>query len=229
MLHLPFQCCTYIFNQPLENASFFDKSLSVGTNTRGWGSSVIRSRLEKYGEVIGGDLSDGFIDAIKSTTKTYRTGTGTYTETTKTEKTEGTAAYKTCSDKLFLLSYSEVFGSGTGAYYANAPGGSSDSLKKSNNSAEGSTYTYFKNKSVLRDGSSNACLKYRTRSNSECAVTDRDPGTNYGIHSKCWWLRSPNVTNSVFLLVNSNGALGGGVLTSVSGSRLAGVAPAFCF
>ena len=213
----------------LENASFFDKSLSVGTNTNGWGNSVIRSRLEKYGDVIGGDLNAEFIDAIKSTTKTYRTGTGTYTETTKKESTSGTAAYKTCSDKLFLLSYSEVFGSGTGTYYENAPGGSSDSLKKSNNSAEGSTYTYFKNKSVLRDGSSNACLKYRTRSNSECAITDRDPGTNYGIHSKCWWLRSPNVTNSGFLLVNSNGALGGGVLTSISGSRLAGIAPAFCF
>ena len=162
------------------------------TNAGGWEKSAMRGLMSSYVEA---NLPAGFVFELKSASK--QTANGSYGNWGSVTST---------SDKVWLMSYSEIF-SENGEYAGNQC------------AKEGSQYEWFSGKTANSASSTNISMVgvEKTRSGSiPTGVSSKKWGT--------WWLRSPYKTFEFsFAYLNDEGVPGGTFGFAVD---LKGVVPA---
>ena len=192
---------------------------STASATGGWSSSTIYSYMtstETTEQTYEGiktitakpllaNFKSAFVSALTTPTKQFNTGGGSTTSPSTATATDSGA-------KMWLLSYSELYGTGT--YSSNAPA----------ENTEGESYQFFKNRGV--SGSENNPIITRLTRND---ATPKDHA--YGDHSslgwgKMWWLRSVNTTRSDSVFKTS---VEGGITLRDTPTWQEGIAPAFSF
>ncbi len=164
-------------------------------NAGGWEKSDMRNKVFGAGGYVQSGLS-GLAGAAREVKKVAVSGN--YDD----NWSKGNYPTTTTSDSFWLLSYTEIAGTGSIPSY----------LK-----SEGSQYAWFGTDAFT---SSVIASMYTTRSGSGPAGDYGD----YGDRFKLWWLRSPEVVdkNLDFALVSLNGGL-----FTATASAPAGVVPAF--
>ncbi len=168
---------------------------SGGATQGGWGTSSLRSNMSS-GEIFK-SFQTGFTNDVVNVQKKYNSGYGA----------SATSTPLTSSDKLWTISYSELFATGT--YSGSLPQG------------EGTAYSWCTNNSISGSGN-NPCLSFKTRVGGIPGSCDATTSS----YNYAWWLRSPFATSTFKMtLVNNNGAIGGEMTAWL---RL-GIVPCFAF
>lgn len=176
---------------------------SSDTNSGGWGSSAMRTRMSTFKGYLPSDLQS----AIRTVTK-------------KTSAGAQSTTINSTSDDLFLFSYVEVFGTN---YYNQA-----DSPSLYSVAGEGKQYEYYKGKTWVSSYKKTTVDSFGTardytanryyQENSYKGLGDTATSAN------TWWLRSPYAGLSYyFCCVYGNGYVGIG-----SASDSSGVCFGFC-
>ena len=166
------------------------------SNVGGWSKSVLRTELQDGGSIFA-NFNTGFTDDMIYIEKSSTVGGGLpsafATDTT------------TSSDKLWIISQSEITGS-TEAGYVD----------------EGSQYAYFSSLGAYEATASKALLR-----NTRSGVTPASASTTSDLKLKAsWWERSAYTQNADhFLSVDTTGRPD----YNVGGNRSLGVVPAFAF
>ena len=166
---------------------------ATGTSNGGWNAMPLRAKLQSGGAIYN-KFPTALTSAIKKVDKLNHVGGNS---------SDQSASGTTTNDLFWLISYSEIYYTGT--YFATAP------------MNEGTAYKWCIDKNI--DGSNaNGVLAYTTRSGATPGSCD----FNYC----CWWQRSPRVgNNGSYFDVSKDGK----TASATYPYRKLGVAPAFCF
>ena len=178
----------------------------TSTNADGWGVTNLRTLMNET--TTDGVTTQGTIFKQFPTNLTSNILEASKVATTG-NKTDGWVKGTTTSDKLWLLSYSEIFGEGSDWITRTSP----------YFNAEGTQYTWYKT-NVTSATSSNTKLanNYKTRAGKLPTSNPVNDGYN-------WWLRSPYLTlSNTFGYVNNSGSP-----YYVTPNACYGVVPAFSF
>ena len=176
---------------------------SSDTNSGGWGSSAMRSRMSTF----KGYLPTALKNAIRSVTK-------------KTSAGAQSTTINTTTDDLFLFSHVEVFGTN---FYNQA-----DSPSLYSVAGEGKQYDYYKGKTWISSYKKTTVDSFGTARNFS-ANTYYQENSFKGLGDTAtsadfWWLRSPDASGSyTFCCVN-----GFGYVVSSYASGSVGVCFGFC-
>lgn len=170
------------------------------TNSGGWRDSSLRRKMN-HGGVLWSKLSEGMRSRIKTVQKRTRFGSG------------NTSMLMT-HDGMWLLSHSELSGTGVKGMDGNQVRTATDGLS-SGALTEGSQYAYWKHKGAGAN-SVNPSLDPKM---AWTRLLDTPTGGG-----ESWWQRSPYTGNTAFMTVDPDGYLN----KHKDADQRLGVVPAFC-
>ena len=168
-----------------------EKMQTSQTNAGGWDATTLRKKLNSDGDIYN-KFPTALTSAIYPVEKLNNAAGGAAAD----------AAGTTTTDAFWIISYSELYTTGT--YNSSSP------------KNEGTSYQWCIDKSI-NGNTSNPVLVYTTRSGHTAGSSSSS--------DSCWWERSPRVANATsFRRLNKSGD----PTYNAAANNLYGVVPAFC-